>query len=502
MQRFVFSGVSVSDLVEEVARLFSLEKTEETVAEERYWDTFDWSLVQKNLVVWQLARQIRLLALDSDEEQVVDWPSKINYPQAGDLQGPGADAVIKELGIRALVPHLVVNRIACHCRLPMGEQTKDAGLVTLERLVFPEAHESLVLHLQPRRGYSERMRPLIDWCKERGGKKIAQVDFALLANLANIEPGAYSNKVRLQLQPKLPARLAVFRILDGLFQIVRQNQWGVLEDVDSEFLHDYRVSIRRMRSIVDECRDVLPEELYLRFKKDFRRLGKATNRLRDLDVYLLRCEEYQTLVPQILRPGLETLFAEFARKREKALKKLRKQMKDSSYERLIDDWDRFFVLQRTVQSAPALPTVLETACRTISYRYHRILDQGRIIDETSPDDQVHALRIECKKLRYLLEVFASLFPADEIERFVRLLKGLQDNLGQHNDLVVQQRELMAFAQGKQPNKSDALSVAAVGALVGVLAERQRHTRHHFAVLFTEFVRSENQRFMEKLESSH
>jgi CHAD domain-containing protein len=75
-------------------------------------------------------------------------------------------------------------------------------------------------------------------------------------------------------------------------------------------------------------------------------------------------------------------------------------------------------------------------------RYRRIVKKGSKISETTPDEKLHELRIDCKKLRYLLEFFTSLFPENEMKKLVKQLKQLQENLGDFNDLSVQQEFLV------------------------------------------------------------
>jgi len=54
---------------------------------------------------------------------------------------------------------------------------------------------------------------------------------------------------------------------------------------------------------------------------------------------------------------------------------------------------------------------------------------------------IHQLRINCKKLRYLMEFFTLLLPPAEIKKLIRSLKMLQDNPGNFNDYSVQQQFL-------------------------------------------------------------
>jgi len=498
MQMFCFTPSAGALFWEKMLKLYTLEKGEEVQSEESYLDTFDWSLYKKDWIVRQSGNETVLQSLTAPEALAMVWPAEKNYPLSEDLQGEGGEKCRSWLAGRALVRHFTLRRSTQTFRLVDRTTLAAPGTLIHQTFAFPTEAKAVVVQVQPRRGASVQMQPVFSLLRAEGGKKIRDVNFAMLASWANIKPASYSSKYSGNFQPKLAAQLAVFRILADLFQIAKQNQWGVIADVDSEFLHDYRTAIRRMRSIAAECQEVLPQDIVVRLKTDFRTLGKATNRLRDFDVFLQRQAEYQAAVPAILGSGLDQLFDAMRKKRQKTCDQLQAFLRDPSYERMVDDWDRFFTLQSHISSAPASPTVLELARKTIANRYHRILEQGAAISEASEDGQVHALRIECKKLRYLLEVFASLFPRQDVDRFVTLLKTVQDNLGLHNDLVVQQQKLMAFADKKSVLKENAMSIAAAGALVGMLVERRRHLRTDFKAIFAEFTRPENRQFMEKM----
>jgi CHAD domain-containing protein len=54
-------------------------------------------------------------------------------------------------------------------------------------------------------------------------------------------------------------------------------------------------------------------------------------------------------------------------------------------------------------------------------------------------EEMHQLRIQCKKLRYAAEFFTPLF--DGMENFIGHMKGLQDLLGIMNDVAVMQHLL-------------------------------------------------------------
>ena len=113
---------------------------------------------------------------------------------------------------------------------------------------------------------------------------------------------------------------------------------------------------------------------------------------------------------------------------------------------------------------------------------------GGKISSHSKDSKYHKLRIQCKKLRYLLEFFSSLFPEEKISILVSQLKTLQDNLGLFNDLSVQQETLKNYSQKPAFNTK---LVLALGILIGKLHEEQLEVKKKFRNIFTKFSDDQN-----------
>ena len=102
------------------------------------------------------------------------------------------------------------------------------------------------------------------------------------------------------------------------------------------------------------------------------------------------------------------------------------------------------------------------------------------------------MRIACKKLRYLLEFFRSVFEPQRVAPLVRSLKGLQDYLGEFNDLTVQQRELRAMAaemHGRGVGSTN--TVLAMGGLIGRLEQRQADLKRRLLEAVRSFVGKPN-----------
>jgi CHAD domain-containing protein len=96
--------------------------------------------------------------------------------------------------------------------------------------------------------------------------------------------------------------------LRDLLQIMKINEANLEKDLDTEVLHDFRVSIRRTRSALVLMKSVFAQIVTDRFKKDFAFVGKLTNQLRDLDVYLLNADAFKAMLPPVLRDDIDPLF--------------------------------------------------------------------------------------------------------------------------------------------------------------------------------------------------
>jgi len=129
----------------------------------------------------------------------------------------------------------------------------------------------------------------------------------------------------------------------------------------------------------------------------------------------------------------------------------------------------------------------------ITKRLRRILRDGQAIGPEDPRCGLHRLRIQGKKLRYALEFFASLFPKAETRTAIRQLKKLQNNLGDFNDLSVQQDMLASHIKELQGSTAQAhAESAALGGLITTLFHEQRAVRQHFETAFARFASTDNQ----------
>jgi len=476
---------------------FKLETEPNHTARESYFDTFDWRLFNQGLALCHSQDVCDLRSLE--QAQIMARGACKKPPRFVWDMAPGAlrSAMEPIVEMRALLPRATIKRRRRLFRLIDDERK------TLARIVWDDVSVKLDKdwrHLPSRvetaslRGYEAEAESLIAWLAEVGFEPAAE-DAALEAmRAAGCEPGGYSSKIKLDLNPGMTGGQAMREILVHLFDTMKANIDGVINDVDTEFLHDYRVAIRRIRSAISQIKKTLEPDVKTQAKEDFAWLGKSTNRLRDIDVYLLDRGLYHAMLPEDMSADIEPFFAYLAKERQKERRKLVKLMKSKTF---ADALARLEALLRQPpaesEEAPrAAAPALVLAQKTIYAKYKDVITDGEAIGHQSPDEALHALRVDCKKLRYLMEFFQSLFPAKKIVRLIKQLKKLQELLGDYNDYYMQQLELRAYAgrlSVKEPRAPEILLT--VGVLIGKLSAAQQDRRDHFAETFAEFASADN-----------
>jgi len=315
------------------------------------------------------------------------------------------------------------------------------------------------------------------------------------------EPAAYSTSLNLHLQPEMRADEASRAILLRLLDIMQDNEQGVSEDLDSEFLHDFRVAVRKTRSALAQIKGVIPGRTLQRYRKDFAWLGAMTTPTRDMDVYLLNFDRYRAALPKAIQADLCPLLDFLQAHRKAEQKALVRVLRSARYRRLADGWRTFLKDPVAVRSTlpNATRSVIELADERIMHVYRKAMKEGRAIGPDSPAADLHELRKTCKKLRYLMEFFSSLYPASKTGRLISALKMLQDNLGDFQDFEVQASTLRGFSQemmdeGRVPPQT----MMAMGVLIEGLEARQRKAHAAFAKTFARFSTPANEKHFRAL----
>lgn len=205
---------------------------------------------------------------------------------------------------------------------------------------------------------------------------------------------------------------------------------------DPEFLHDFRVAVRRARSALTQVKGVFPAAEAERAKVALSSMTRVTGEARDLDVFLEKLEAYESGLPERIRQELVPV-KELARRRRRGQQPvLSEALGAASWAAAVDRWESFLVSGTDPQTLPkkGRRPLGAVAAKRIRKAYRRVA--GRESLDGLEIAVLHRLRIDCKKLRYLLEFFRSLYRGREAASLIKRLKSLQDVLGDIHDLAV------------------------------------------------------------------
>ncbi|MEX0604463.1 MAG: CHAD domain-containing protein [Marinobacter sp.] len=233
----------------------------------------------------------------------------------------------------------------------------------------------------------------------------------------------------------LPRRVPL--ILEHQYHLVRALEAGVMAGHDPEFLHQYRINIRRSRAIAESLLDMTDDKSLKKAVKALKRWGQATSRLRYLDVFIgeLALQQHPTCT-QALREGrVQTFYQVWAREEHK---RLSDKMKTRAYRQDLTQWRGFIKSEKFKKllgglGSDSIQKVLE----------QRVTHQNTLLQQlssTTADADVHKIRKMVKRIRYLAELDKPVFRAT-----LKKLKKRQEMLGHFQDLCVRIDFIDAFS---------------------------------------------------------
>jgi CHAD domain-containing protein len=535
LRRFVVEdGSDMTRLVSGLAERASFARDPDRLVERTVYDTFDWRLHAERTVL-EHEREVpvppargghlpkvappALLWRSSETAEVLGRIGADHVPRfTADLPaGPIADRLSDIVEMRALLPLVTIRDEQVALRLLDDEgKTQARVLIHQASLVDagPGAAQATAGEIDPVVGL--RLDPTVEVLPVRGYPRAAdQVADLLAAQVVlrpvgrdivtealvavGLQPGDYSSKLKLRLDATATALDVVTTVLATLLETMRANEPGTRADIDSEFLHDFRVAIRRSRSVLGFAKGVVAPDLLDHLRAEFKWLGDITTPTRDLDVYLLTYVDFEASLPEPIRPDLRPLLSFLVERQRAEHAELVAALDSPRHQQLLVTYEAWLAdpstdprpdqpAHRSVTGPDAELPATRFAAARIWKAYRSLVKDGRRITDDTPPPVVHELRKDAKKLRYALECFGSLFPADEIVPLIKELKGVQDVLGDFQDAEVQKDSLRHFGEALVVERGPgaAPTLMAMGYLIEQLDEREQDARDGFAHRFESF----------------
>ena len=212
-------------------------------------------------------------------------------------------------------------------------------------------------------------------------------------------------------------------------------------------VHQMRVALRRLRAAISLFSEMLADAQTEHLKSELKWLTGELGPARELDIFFKR----------VVKPvadgkpngaGVVTLSRDLRQRREDAITRAHAAADSVRFRKLVLDTAAWIESGDWISnpdiSACRLREQLITvaAAKVLRRRWKKLLKRGRRLDELDAKRR-HKLRIQGKKLRYAAEFFASAFSNKKSmlrqRKFVASLEGLQDALGELNDIEVNER---------------------------------------------------------------
>ncbi|WP_028885385.1 CHAD domain-containing protein [Teredinibacter turnerae] len=455
-------------------------------------DDFDWHLWQDNRLLVKSGNDYQLLAPAAEPITAVQAGS----PQfSWDFTSPAlVEALADRLTLRALRP-ILAGRVT-QAWWNIREAGDDKIVCRLQLLHFQnETHSQGYWQLVPLRGYQKEFDKVARRMDKILGESLGNLPVDLHFILADLAlDDARPRAATIHLDSTAASEVAVAGMVLNLVRDAQRHVPGIIEDIDSEFLHDFRVQLRKARSLVQITKGALSAPRQAGLKTLLADVMRPTGLLRDLDVFLLEQQDYRSLLPEIHQSGFDQLIRNVKNARNQACKTLQQYLQSNTYSNQLASIIDLAGEPAELASTSSQQPIYLLVNKLISKRYRKICRNGLAITDDTPDEEVHNLRIECKKLRYLLTIFGELYDAATLKKIIKRMKRLQTILGNFNDYAVQQ-EFLAMQSAK--SRSQPLQMAVSG-LIAVIFQQQRQLRQQVCSAIEEFAAPETTAIIDTL----
>jgi CHAD domain-containing protein len=261
--------------------------------------------------------------------------------------------------------------------------------------------------------------------------------------------------------PEAVAQLAFARLAEAEAAAMR------LEDEsDAQALHDFRVAIRRLRSLAKAWRPELRGRIGKRDRQALRSLQAATSEGRDAEVALGWLERQREALSEAELPGLDWLTARLDERLGSAMAHAREGVRTAFAAR---DEQLRADLGRKSKAKGKSRSYRRSVERALAEHHDAVRELLTGAESPHEEERLHQARIAVKRLRYLTEPLRpQLKPAAGV---VKACKRLQDLLGDINDAHVQQGEIASRLEELRDGEQAATLSPGLQALHGLAGSR-------------------------------
>lgn len=264
-----------------------------------------------------------------------------------------------------------------------------------------------------------------------------------------------------------PLHRYIPQTLQHLYQRMRDLEAGVILGIDDEFLHQYRIAIRRSRAIAESVSELGGDSDLRKVLKALKKHARATSLLRDIHVLLADLETWPLKKQTRAATVVSGIRNHFAKRAGIEHQKLIQHLNGRKYRNSMDDW-RQRIHARPFESMIRHLT-RDDIRQALEKRLRRYNKRTRNLGPESPDDEIHALRKLLKRIRYLADLDKPVF-----RDLRKPLAYRQQIFGTFQDLCVQRKLLQAYRDELATTSGKRKPPAGLNHLIdGLAAEKQK-----------------------------
>jgi CHAD domain-containing protein len=223
-------------------------------------------------------------------------------------------------------------------------------------------------------------------------------------------------------------------IADQLKLIVTHDP-GTRLGSDPEDLHQHRVGVRRLRSLLWAAKGLLEPEWANGLRSELEWLGDQLNPVRDLDVMIPYLRADLDQLPSDEAAELEPFLKQLDQEREAARAAMLTALESDRYLQLLNALED---ATRSLRVRPPDSTLRDAAVKA----FRRLRRAADAMQEPFEDEAMHLVRRLAKKARYSAEAVGG---GKKIAKFLSAIKALQDVLGDHQDAAVAEGRIRRYA---------------------------------------------------------
>ena len=216
-------------------------------------------------------------------------------------------------------------------------------------------------------------------------------------------------------------------------------------------IHQLRVHLRKLRSLLNFIKPLIEDKSYQLLNENLKEIAKQLSPVREVDVLLKECNKIAKAQPQLTEHYAD-LFHFLEKSRLNLIKRVSTKKAFSYFEDLIQETE--IILDDLSFDLGSVSTDdLTTFFENRFIHKKEKLEKSFKNMEKDNYENVHDIRKQAKKIRYVAEVFKKWLPGSTRKELARKAKELQDDLGEYTDAYV---NLQMFKDYKMKTNSEKL----------------------------------------------